>query len=345
MSTINFRSIEMMACCATRIVITMTTMNTATHSAAHRNILILADIEGSSGCGSYRASAFLTRPWANACAAMSRDVDAVVKGLFAAGVGQVTVQDFHRTAFNLLPELIDPRARVVCGYRQGPVPGLGDPGDADAVMMIGMHAASGSDGFLPHTLTSRLASLTVNGRPLAEVELFSAALAPFNLPTIFFSGCPAACDQARERIWGIHTIAIDKAAALQASNVRQWRHELAGAAVAALDNHAVAPYRPDGPFKAAITIRDGAAAAAKMADPWGFERVAERVFITAADLSTLYRDLIRLCYLPPWAEKTLPVSLGLFNLIGRLGRVWVRRRLSHDRVDGRSSLPQGRQGH
>ena len=46
----------------------------------HRHILILADIEGSSGCGSYRASSFLTRPWAKACAAMSRDVDVMITG-------------------------------------------------------------------------------------------------------------------------------------------------------------------------------------------------------------------------------------------------------------------------
>jgi D-aminopeptidase len=103
----------------------------------------------------------------------------------------VTIKDFHRTAYNLLPEMIDRRARIVCGYRRGAVPGLGDPEDADALMMIGMHAASDTDGFLAHTLTSRLASLKVNGRPLAEVELFAAALAPYGIPTIFFSGCPA----------------------------------------------------------------------------------------------------------------------------------------------------------
>jgi D-aminopeptidase len=103
------------------------------------HILIIADIEGSSGCGDYRASSFLTRPWAAACMAMSRDVDALSRSLFDAGVRQVTVKGFHRTAYNLLPEMIDPRTRIVSGYRQGSTPGLGDPGDADAVMMIGMH--------------------------------------------------------------------------------------------------------------------------------------------------------------------------------------------------------------
>jgi D-amino peptidase len=297
------------------------------NDSARRHILILADIEGSSGCGSYRASSFLTRSWARACDAMSRDVDAVVGRLFASGIDTVTVKDFHRSAFNLLPERIDPRARIVCGYRQGPVPGVGDPGDANAVLMIGMHAAAGTAGFLPHTLTSRLASLRVNGRPMAEVELFAAALAPCGIAPIFFSGCPVACAQARERIGGIHTFAINKDLAPEDLDVHTWRRELAQAAAASLSNNHVDPYCPEGPFQAEITIRDGAAAAAKMADPWGFKRTGNRIFIHTDDIHDLYRGLIRLCYLPPWAENSLPCSLMLYNFIGWLGRQWVRYQL------------------
>ncbi len=291
------------------------------------HILILADIEGSSGCGSYRASSFMTRPWARACAAMSRDVDAVVRGLFDAGARQVTVKDFHRNAYNLLPELIDDRAKIICGYHRGPVPGLGDPKDADAMMMIGMHAASGTGGFLAHTLTSRLAKLTVNGRPLAEVELFSASVAPFGIPAVFFSGCPVACAQARARIPGIATLAINKSIPPEALDADRWRQDLAKSAVESLTDNAVTPYRPGGPFQADITIRDGASAASKMADPWGFKRIGATVRIEAPDLIGLYRSLIRLCYLSPLIEKTLPLSLTLYNLVGRLGRVWIRRQL------------------
>lgn len=291
----------------------------------YRHILVLADIEGSSGCGSYQASSFLTKPWAHACTAMSRDVDALVKGLFDAGVDRVTVKDFHRTGYNLMPALIDRRARIVCGYHQGPVPGLGDPGDADASMMIGMHAAAGTRGFLPHTLTSRLASLVVNGRPLAEVELFAASLAPFGIPAVFFSGCPTACAQAGERIPGIQTFPIDKSIPPEALDAGQWRSDLARAAAQSLSNISVAPYCPDGPFHAEITIRDGAAEAAKMADPWGFKCAGTSVCIDADDIHALYTNLIRLCYLSPLAEKTLPYSLNLYNLIGRLGRLWARR--------------------
>jgi D-aminopeptidase len=291
-----------------------------------QHLLVIADIEGSSGCGSYRNSSFLTRPWARACAAMSRDVNALVKGLFSSGVRQVTVQDFHRTGYNLLPEMIDSRARIVCGYRRGPIPGLGKPQGVDAAMMIGMHAAAGTDGFLAHTLTSRLVELTVNGRPLAEVELFAAALAPFGIPTIFFSGCPVACAQAEERIAGIQTLPIDKRISPEKLDADRWRKTLARAAAKALTTSKAAPYDPAGPCRARIRIHD-AATAARMAGPWGFDRCGAMLTIDAADIRTLYDSLIRLCYLSPLAANTLPLSLALANLVGRLGRLWVRRQL------------------
>ena len=139
----------------------------------YKRILIIADIEGSSGCWSYRASSFRTKEWARACLGMTRDVNAVVQALADGGVEYIRVKDFHRTGYNLIPELIDSRAKVIHGYRAGPVPGIGDPGDVDAAMFIGMHAASGTSGFLAHTLTSRIAKLEINGEPLPEINLFA----------------------------------------------------------------------------------------------------------------------------------------------------------------------------
>ncbi len=165
----------------------------------YTSLLIISDIEGSSGCWSYSGSSFMTEAWFHACVEMTRDVNAVATALLNAGVRQITVKDFHRTGYNLLPELIDSRARVLSGYRHGHVPGIGDPGDAQAVMFLGMHAASGTDGFLAHTLTSRIERLEVNGKALAEVELFSASLAPYGVRPIFFSGCPIACSQGQHR--------------------------------------------------------------------------------------------------------------------------------------------------
>ncbi len=80
-----------------------------------KRILIIADIEGSSGCWNRRHSSFLTREWARACLEMTRDVNAVVQALFNSGVEHIQIKDFHRTGYNLLPEKIDGRADIIQG--------------------------------------------------------------------------------------------------------------------------------------------------------------------------------------------------------------------------------------
>jgi len=296
-----------------------------------RHILIIADIEGSSRCWSYSASRFMTDLWSRACVGMTKDVNAVVRASFDAGVKQVTVKDFHRTGYNLLPEGIDPRARIVQGYQQGPVPGLGDPGDAQAVMFLGMHAASGTGGFLAHTLTSRIRRLEVNGKPLAEVQLFSAALSGYGIRPVFFSGCPVACDQAARAISGIATCPIDKASGPGDFNAGRWRRDLAAVAVSSLDSGRTKPYRPSGPFAVRATFRNGDQAARQIARRWGLDRAGADILFNAADIHKVYDTLIRICYLTPLIEKMIPLALPLFNARGLVGLYWVRRNIKKNR--------------
>ncbi|MFZ0243046.1 MAG: M55 family metallopeptidase [Desulfobacterales bacterium] len=292
------------------------------------SVLIIADIEGSSGCWSKRAAAYKTPEWVAACVDMTRDVAAVVRALLDDGVRRVTVKDFHRTGYNLLPELIDPRARVVQGYRKGPVPGIGDPGSAAAVLFMGMHAASGSGGFLAHTLTSRLRRLEINGELVPEVYLFAGSLAPFGVRPVFFSGGPVACHQARDIIPGIATHHIDKSAGRQGFASDPWREDLARAASAALGRAQAAPFNPIGPFHVRLTMREGERAAQKLAARWGFHRQGADLVFDRSRFDDLYLDLLRLCYLTPAVERVLPLAVAVSNLRGRAGLAWLRRRLN-----------------
>ncbi len=304
-------------------------------SALARRILIIADIEGSSGCWSNRASAFMTREWARACVEMSRDVMAVVQALFDNGAEYIRVKDFHRTGYNLLPELIDPRSEIVHGYRSVPVPGVGDPGDADVVMFLGMHAASGTDGFLAHTLTSRIEQLEMNGKPLPEIQLFAASLAPRGLKPIFFSGCPVACQQAQAGIKNISVYPIHKSFGKQRFDAAAWRSGLQQAAAKALGNHQTVPYEPQGPLRVTLKMRAGAIAARKSARRWGLDYRGDQIIFEAGDIHDVYVHLIRICYLTPLLEKTMPLGLWIYNLWGRMGLAWVRRQVK--RIESKAS--------
>jgi D-aminopeptidase len=296
-------------------------------SGGFKRILIIADIEGSSGCWNYRASSFKTPEWARACVEMSRDVEAVVQALFNYGVEYIRIKDFHRTGYNLLPELIDSRAEIIHGYRAGPVPGIGDPGPAEAVMFLGMHAASGTDGFLAHTLTSRIQQLELNGEPLPEIQLFASSLAGWGIKPIFFSGCPIACNQARTSIEHISVFPIDKSIGPERFDVTAWRSGLTQAVVKALKNNRTVVFEPEGPMSVKVRMQSGLLGARKMANRWGFAHRGDQLVIDANDIRDVYMHLIRICYLTPLIEKTLPFGLWIYNLWGRIGLNWVRRQL------------------
>lgn len=296
-----------------------------------RDVLIVADIEGSSGCFSYDASAFMAAPWPRACLEMSRDVNTVATALLDAGVETVRVKDFHRTGYNLIPAEIDPRVRLIQGYAKGPVPGIGDPGSGGAAFFLGMHAASGTNGFLAHTLTSRFSKITVNGRVLPEILLFSASLAASGVRPAFFSGCPVACRQAEQAVPGIRVHPIDKSAVHDSAHADAWRRELAAAAVNAAGASPAAPPFRGGPLNATVAFRDGPRVARKLATRWGLPEKGGRVQIAAADMDALYSTLIRLAYLSPLAVKLVSIGLRLSNWRGRWGLDWACRRLRNHR--------------
>ncbi|MCP4114678.1 MAG: M55 family metallopeptidase [Desulfobacteraceae bacterium] len=290
----------------------------------HKRIMIIADIEGSSACRNYDATRVSGRGWADACLGMTLDVAAVVKALFEAGAEAVYVKDFHRTAHNLFPDYIDSRAEVISGYRAGPVPGLGEMHGATALLMMGMHAPSGSCGFLAHTLTSRISRLEVNGRLMCEAELFAASVAGQGVAPLFFSGCPVACRYAKGEMPWLNCHSIDKFA--PGFDAPAWRNRLASRAVESLGNGDARVFNPRGPFEAVVTMRDGRGAAAKLAKRWGFDQKENRIYLRAGDMEALYLDLIRLCYFTPLTARVLPLALPLYNLYGRAALAWVRSR-------------------
>jgi len=292
----------------------------------YKKILIIADIEGSTGCWSYEASSFKTEAWANACLDMTLDIKSVTEALFEAGAESVKVKDFHRTGYNIFPEMLDKRVSLVSGYRHGPVPGLGHPGDAQALMMIGLHAASGTDGFLAHTLTSRIALLEVNGRPVTEAELFASSVSHFNIDPIFFSGCALACSQARSAMPDLSVFTVDKSGREKDYHREEQRGQLARAAAESLKNENSCPFEMKGPFNVKIRLRDGHRAAEKISGRWGFDSDADTVFFKADTFMDLYFSLIRICYLTPFVEKILYPGLALYNMWGKAGLNWARKK-------------------
>jgi len=289
----------------------------------YKKILIIADIEGSTGCSNYEDSSFNTQGWYDACIEMSLDINSVVSKLFEAGAEKIYVKDFHRTGYNLLPELIDERADVIHGYKEGPVPGIGNVYDSEAAMFIGMHASSGSDGFLAHTLTSRYSNIFVNGGRVSELQIFASSLSRYAVVPLFFSGCPSACAEAEKNIPGISVFHVVKDEHGKTDR-KKCRGNLAEAAADSLEKNGISSYLMIPPFDVELHMRDGETAAEKISKRWGLRRSGEKIYFSASDFEDFYSRLIKLTYMTPLTRRFISAGLCLFNLYGRAGLYAVK---------------------
>jgi len=65
-----------------------------------------------------------------------------------------------------------------------------------------------------------------------------------------------------------------------------------------------------------------------MARRWGLDCRGDQIIFDVSDIHDVYLHLIRICYLTPALEKIMPLGLWIYNLWGRIGLAWVRRRVS-----------------
>ncbi|KMY85159.1 D-aminopeptidase dipeptide-binding protein DppA [Candidatus Paraburkholderia calva] len=124
------------------------------HSGHCMKVLVSVDIEGVAGVfhpeqtrpgnGEYEQA----RRW------ITQEANAAAQGAFDGGATQVWINDLHGGLRNLLPDLLDRRARFVLGKPRtlGMMAAL--EASPDAVFMVGYHARVQSPGILAHMINS-----------------------------------------------------------------------------------------------------------------------------------------------------------------------------------------------
>jgi len=128
---------------------------------------------------------------------MTDDVNAAVRGCFAAGAAEVYVKDDGFRDKNLLVERLDKRAKLITG---GSRLLYGLDSSFDGVMLIGFHAMEGAeDGVLAHTWSSaRRRRYWFNGREGGEVAAYAIVAGhDHGVPIIMASGCSGLGREAR----------------------------------------------------------------------------------------------------------------------------------------------------
>lgn len=179
---------------------------------AAKKIYISVDMEGISGISGYDQLSSGAREYGRSRKLMAEDTNAAIRGAMAAGATEIVVNDSHGDMRNLLPEDLNPAARLITHSfkRVGMMEGLDE--SFDAVLFIGYHAQAGSPrGVFAHTGEDTIRDLRINGRSVGEGGLNTILAAWYGVPVVLVTGDDVAVEQVRQVATGARGVVVKRA--------------------------------------------------------------------------------------------------------------------------------------
>jgi D-amino peptidase len=144
---------------------------------------------------------------------MTDDVNAAIRGVRSvAPDAEITVNDAHGPMRNILPQHLDPTARLVRGRPK--VMGMLEDLDGSyaAMVCVGYHARAGALGVLSHSFMGHeIEDMWLDGQPAGEIGLAHATAAALGVPVAALSGDDAACAEMSAWAGGVATAVVKDA--------------------------------------------------------------------------------------------------------------------------------------
>jgi len=141
---------------------------------------------------------------------MTGETNAAIEGAFLVDATEIVVRDAHGSGRNLLPDELNENVKLIREWSGGPMGMMeGIDRSFDAVLCIGYHAkASTPNATLKHTMRGIILDLRVNGVSLPELGWNALIAGYYDVPTVFVSGDQAICDQGKQLLNQIETVAV-----------------------------------------------------------------------------------------------------------------------------------------
>jgi D-amino peptidase len=265
-------------------------------------ILVLHDMEGLSGQDDWRTFSFgHPEHYARGQEMLVADINAVVDGLFAGGATEVHVVDGHGSGNpepDVRTDLLDPRATQL--FREEAFDTYFDVPETasyDAVVVVGMHAKTGSAGFAAHTFTLGI-EFQINGQAITETELVALSWGRYGVPVIFASGDDRLAADLATMPW-IQSVTVKTATSASTVALRpeaEAHADLTAAARRAVENLDTAQVmRVDTPLRATIRSVPPASLAGLAGVPGiDYDSTTNSVAFAAEDLRAAYDGLVAL---------------------------------------------------
>jgi len=186
-----------------------------------KKVYISVDMEGISGVNGDDQTSPGGAEYGRARKLMVEDANAAIRGAFEGGATDVLVNDSHGHQRNLLPEDLDPRARLISHTfkRYGMMEGLDET--FDAIVFVGYHAkADAPRGLFAHTGSGVVRDLQVNGRSVGEGGMNAALAAWYGVPVVTVTGDDTAVDEVKAVVPGIRGVVVKRAINIRAVELR-----------------------------------------------------------------------------------------------------------------------------
>jgi D-amino peptidase len=144
---------------------------------------------------------------------MTLEANAAIEGSLDAGATEIIVRDSHASARNIIPDLLNEKAKLIREWSAGPLSMMeGIDSSFDAVIFIGYHAkAMTAHAALNHTMEGAILDLKVNDISLSEAGWNALIAGFYNVPVVFLSGDKAICDQSIDLFKEIEIVSVKEA--------------------------------------------------------------------------------------------------------------------------------------
>ncbi len=258
-------------------------------------VFLSVDIEGVAGVVGREEGSQGNPEYERARRLMTAEASAAVRGIVnVVPDAEVTVADAHGTFRNIIPELLDARARLVRGKPRPLAMIDGVQGGFDAAMFVGYHGRAGTgNSVLSHTFTGTLADVRVNGTSFGEIGLNAAVAGSFGVPLVLVTGDASVAEEVESLLPGVRTAVVKRGVgALAADSVHPERScQLIEAAASETITKRTRPnpFVVEGPVSLEVDVSIPAYADQAMVIP-GVQRIAGRTLgYDAPDYLTAYR--------------------------------------------------------
>ena len=191
---------------------------------------------------------------------MTREANAAIEGALAAGATEIIVRDSHGTALNLLPEMLNRNSKLLRDWSEGPMYMMESIDESfDAAIFVGYHARAGTtNAVLDHTSSGNVTDVSINGISLPETGYNALMAGYYDVPVVFVAGDKAVCDQAKELLGAVETVAVKEGIGGAALNLHPEvaREQIRAGVERALRNlDDYEPYKLPPPYTLVLTLK------------------------------------------------------------------------------------------